>query len=190
MSRKIDQLKITATVENITLVNDVVNTVAALDLHTEHTILEIIVGANSPIPQDALNQILQIVTANTQTLKEIQVTDQEVKAVLDQVDVATNKIAANLTGVAAAQTTEADVVQTISNEIDALVANQGTNGISQATADQLTAIANRLQTSSDNSDAIAAATTAQVPTLQAIAAKGAPVVPPPPPPPVVPAARR
>lgn len=130
--------------------------------------------------------VMQQLADIKQTLGEIKVTDQEVKALLDKIDVTTNKIGDNLTTVAAAQTNEANVIQTISDEIDALVANQGTNGISAETAAQLQAIADRLQTSSDNSDATAAATSAQVTTLQAIAAKGAPVVPAPPPPPVVP----
>lgn len=130
--------------------------------------------------------VMQQLADIKQTLGEIKVTDQEVKAVLDKVDATTTKIGSNLDAVAAAQTNEANVIQTISDEIDTLVANQGSNGISTATAAQLQAIADRLQTSSDNSDKIAAATAAQVPVLTAIAAKGAPVVPPPPPAPAVP----
>jgi len=134
--------------------------------------------------QDNTGVMQQLADIKT-TLGEIKVTDQEVKALLDKVDATTNKIADNLTTVAAAQTSEADTIQTISNEIDALVAGQGSNGISAETAAQLQGIADRLQASSDKSDATAAATASQVTTLQAIAAKGQPVVPPPPPPPTV-----
>lgn len=132
------------------------------------------------------DQVLALLNSIKQDTKEIKVTDAEVLAVLNQVDATTTKTASNLDSISAAQATEAGVIQTISDELDALVANQGSNGISDATAAVLTGIANRLQTSSDNSDKIVAATQAQIPTLQAIAAKGAPTVPPPPPPPPLP----
>lgn len=125
--------------------------------------------------------VMQQLAEIKKTLGEIKMTDQEVKALLNKVDVTTTNIGTNLAAVATAQTNEANVIQSISDEVDALVANAGSNGISPATAAQLQGIADRLQTSSDNSDAIAAATNAQVPVLTAIAAKGAPVVPPPPP---------
>jgi 50S ribosomal subunit-associated GTPase HflX len=120
-----------------------------------------------------------------QTLEEIKMTDQEVKAVLDKVDATTTKIGSNLDAVAAAQASEASVVQDISDEIDALVAKGANSGVSPETASLLTSIADRLQASSDNSDKITAAIQAQVPVLSAIAAKGAPVVPTPPPSPNV-----
>lgn len=131
-------------------------------------------------------EILRRLTRMEKTLLEVKLTDAEVKAVLDKVDVTTTKIGTNLTAVAAAQAAEASTVQTISDEIDTLVKNQAASGISDATAAQLTAIADRLQTSSDNSDAITAAINAQVPVLTAIAEKGAATVPDPPPPPAVP----
>src|SRR5258708_5999463 len=81
--------------------------------------------------------VMQQLADIQKTLGEIKVTDAEVKALLDKVDVTTNKIADNLTTVATAQQSEADTIQTISNEIDALVAGQGTNGISAETAAQL-----------------------------------------------------
>src|SRR5580765_2357199 len=137
-------------------------------LHLESPINITITHAADPALSQKLDQIQS-------TLGEIKVTDAEVKAVLDKVDVTTSKIGDNLTAVAAAQTAEAGVIQTISDEVDALVANAGSNGISPATAAQLQGIADRLQTSSDNSDAIAAATSSKVPVLTAIAAKGAPV---------------
>lgn len=131
-------------------------------------------------------EILTRLTHIERKVDTIIMTDAEVLAVLNQVDATTTKIGANLDTVAAAQASEANVVQSISDEIDALVAGQGANGISDATAAKLTDIANRLQTSSDNSDKVTAAIQAQVPVLTAIAAKGAPVVPAPPPPPPLP----
>lgn len=109
-------------------------------------------------------------------------TDAELQVLLGKVDATTTKIGTNLTAVATAQAAEADTVQTISNEIDTLIAG----GISADSATKLQNIADRLQASSDNSDTITAAIQAQVPVLTAIAEKGAPVVPAPPPPPVVP----
>ena len=109
-------------------------------------------------------------------------TDQEVKVLLTKVDETTNRIGTNLTAVAAAQTEQANVVQEISDDIDRLIA---AGALSAENAASLQALADRLQASSDASDAIAAATSAQVPVLQAIAAKSNPVVPPPPPEPVI-----
>lgn len=138
--------------------------------------LETLLGVNMQI-QSQLDAIRSNQAAIQQTLEEINMTDQEVKDVLTKVDATTTKISTNLDAVAAAQASEATTVQSISDEIDRLVANAGTNGISTATASLLQGIADRLQTSSDNSDKITAAIQAQVPVLVAIAAKGAPTVP-------------
>jgi len=129
-----------------------------------------------------LAEILRLVTLNQKTLQEIKMTDQEVKVLLTKVDETTNRIGTNLTAVAAAQTEQANVVQEISDDIDRLIA---AGALSAENAASLQALADRLQASSDASDAIAAATSAQVPVLQAIAAKSNPVVPPPPPEPVI-----
>lgn len=112
-------------------------------------------------------------------------TDAEVKVVLTGIDATTTKISSNLDTVASVQQSEADTIQTISNEVDALVANAANNGISPETATQLQGIADRLQASSDKSDATVTAIKDQVPVLVGIAAKGAPVVPAPPPAPSV-----
>jgi folate-dependent phosphoribosylglycinamide formyltransferase PurN len=99
-------------------------------------------------------------------------TQQEVQDLLNKVDATTSKIGSNVQ-------TIADVDQKISDEIDAfLAANPAGTVLTDAMVTQLQAHADTLQKSSDASDA-------QVAVLQAIAAKGAPVVPPPPPPPVV-----
>lgn len=83
---------------------------------------------------------------------------QEIDA-LNKIDAATTAIATNLT-------TQAGVVQTISDEVDALVAAQTNAGVPQAIIDQTTALADKAQAAAD-------ALNAQVPALQAIATKGA-----------------
>lgn len=91
--------------------------------------------------------------------KKIMATEAEVKAALDKIDAATTKTAANLQVVA-------DLDQKISDELDALLAKLQTAGVSQELLDATSALAERAQASSDALDA-------QVPVLQAIAAKGA-----------------
>ena len=100
-------------------------------------------------------------------LKEIKVNDTELNNLLSKIDVTTNKIAANVQAIAT-------VDQTISNEIDAFLAAKPTGTVlTDAEATLLQGFADRLQASSDASDA-------QVTVLNAIAAKSAPVVPAPP----------
>jgi len=82
---------------------------------------------------------------------------QEIDA-LNKIDAATTQIAANLTAQAA-------VVQTISDEVDTLVAAQQAAGVPQAIIDQTVALANKAQQAAD-------ALQTQVPVLQAIATKG------------------
>ncbi len=98
-------------------------------------------------------------------LKELQMTDADLQTLLGKIDTTTNATAANVQ-------TIVTVSQTISDEIDAFIASHpaGTT-ITDAELTQLQASADKLQTVSD-------ASTAQVATLQAIAAKGAPTVPP------------
>lgn len=115
------------------------------------------------------------------TLKEIKMTEQEFLAVLTKVDTTTNKIGANLSTIGTIQQGEADTIQTIKTEVDALVAAQQNAGVSDAIVNATKAIADKLQASSDTSDAAVAALQLQVPVLQGIAAAGTPVVPPPPP---------
>lgn len=127
---------------------------------------------NIHITQDADPIVLQRLTQIQTTLGEIKVTQQEMDALLGKIDTTTNKLATNIQ-------TIADVDQKISDEIDAfLAATPVGTALTDAQVAQLQSIADRAQATSDASDA-------QVAVLQAIAAKGAPVVPPPPPPPVV-----
>src|SRR5438477_6899546 len=107
---------------------------------------------NNPFSSKDSQRIISILSELQKSIKELKVTDAEVKAILDKVDLTTNQIGSNLEKVASAQSTEADVVQKISDEVDALVAKAGSLGISTETASQLQAIADRLQASSDNSD--------------------------------------
>jgi hypothetical protein len=130
--------------------------------------------------------VMQQLAAIQKTLGDIQMTEQEFLAALQKVDATTTKIGTNLDAIAAAQSGEASVVQAISDEMDKFVAGGSSNGLSPAAQASLQALANKLQTSSDNSDKITAAIQAQVPVLTAIAAKGTAVVPPPPPAPPLP----
>lgn len=110
-------------------------------------------------------------------------TDQQVKELLTKVDVTTTKIGGNIELLAAAQVEEANTIQEISDDIDRLIAAGALSAENAATLQEL---ADRLQTSSDRSDAIAAAGSDMVPVLKSIAAKSDPVVPPPPPTPPIP----
>ena len=92
-------------------------------------------------------------------LDKIMATEQDVVAALQKIDAATTKIAANVQG-------EANTIQTISDEIDALISKLSNAGVSQALLDEATALAEKTQAASDALDA-------QVPVLQAIATKGA-----------------
>lgn len=105
--------------------------------------------------------------------------EQQIVDALTTIDAATTKIAANQAAIAA-------IDQTVSDEVDTLVADlkaalSGQTPISKATVDKAMATAAKAQAASDASDAL-------VPVLQAIASKGvvAPVpVPVPPAPPTV-----
>ena len=125
--------------------------------------------------QDASSKLDHVLTALAniqQSLKELKMTDAEIAALLGRVDQTTNKLAANVQ-------TIADVDQKISDEIDAfLKAVPAGTVLTDAQVAQLSGFADRLQATSDASDA-------QVTVLQAIAAKGQPQVPPPPPPPQI-----
>jgi predicted GTPase len=103
-----------------------------------------------------------------QKVDHIMATEQQVLDGLAKIDAATTKIAGNVQVVA-------DVLQTVSTEVDALEAALLAAGVSQGLVDQVSAIGDRAQAASDALDA-------QVPVLQAIAAKGVinpvPVAPP------------
>jgi small-conductance mechanosensitive channel len=106
-------------------------------------------------------------------VQTVMATESQIASVLNQIDATTNGIAANLT-------TVASVTTTISTEVDALVTALDNAGVSQALLDQATALGTKAAAASD-------ALNAQIPVLNAIAAKGvlAPPPPPPPPPPAV-----
>jgi len=84
--------------------------------------------------------------------------EQDVLDALAKIDAATTKIGATIQ-------TEANVIQTVSDEVDALVTALQNAGVSQALVDQASALAEKTQASSESLDAL-------VPVLQAIAAKG------------------
>jgi len=116
-------------------------------------------------------------------LDKIMISEQQVADVLNKIDVATTKIATNVQ-------VEADGLQTISGEMDKLqsalaAALAAGTGVSQALVDQANTLQTKVQAASDALDA-------QVPVLQAIAAKGVtnpvPVPVPPPTSPVPPGA--
>lgn len=117
-----------------------------------------------------LRDIIQTEKNISHKLDKIMAAIDDANAALAKIDAATTKIATNIQ-------TEAAVIQTISDELDALVAAGPGQGIPAEFLTKLTAVANGAQASSDALDA-------QVPVLQAIAAKGAtnPVPVPVPPP--------
>ncbi len=127
-----------------------------------------------------LRAILQaLVTSNTTTLdrieqkvNQIMATEQQVIDSLNKIDAATTKIGTNVQ-------TVADVLQTVSTEVDALEAALKAAGVSDALVAQASALGDKVQSASDALDA-------QVPVLQAIAAKGV-INPVPVPPPATPA---
>jgi hypothetical protein len=95
-------------------------------------------------------------------------TEAEITAALDKIDAATTKIGQNLAAASG-------VIGSIGTEVAALVAAMKNAGVSQALLDQAIMIGDHAQLASD-------ALEAQVPVLQAIAAKGAlnpvPIQPP------------
>jgi len=90
--------------------------------------------------------------------ERIMAKEQDVLDALAKIDAATTKIGATIQ-------TEANVIQTVSDEVDALVTALQNAGVSQALVDQASALAEKTQASSESLDAL-------VPVLQAIAAKG------------------
>jgi|ERR1035437_5969656 hypothetical protein len=90
--------------------------------------------------------------------KRIMASESQVIAALQKIDAATTATAANLQIVS-------DTDATISTELDALVAALKNAGVSQALVDQADALSTKVQASSDT-------LAAQIPVLQAIAAKG------------------
>ncbi len=90
--------------------------------------------------------------------ERIMAKEQDVLDALAKIDAATTKIGATIQ-------TEANVIQTVSDEVDALVEALQNAGVSQTLVDQASALAEKTQASSDSLDTL-------VPILQAIAAKG------------------
>jgi hypothetical protein len=126
--------------------------------------------ANNNEIKQLLTQLLSIANQNTQTLKEIKMTDQEVSDLLDQVNTTTN-------GIAARQTADSTTLGTVKTELEALLAAPpSVSGLSAETSAKLQAMATTIGTLKSNADANSTV-------LEAIAAEGQPVVPPPPPPP-------
>jgi hypothetical protein len=125
--------------------------------------------------QVQLDRLEQMVTQSLANEEKLMATEQQVVDALTKIDAATTSIAGNLT-------TVASVTDTISTEVDALVAALQAAGVAQSTVDMAVAIGAK-------ADAASTALNAQVPVLQAIAAKGVinpvPLPPPPPPPPPV-----
>jgi hypothetical protein len=147
--------------------------------------------------QDRIEELLRTVLTNTE---KITMTEQEFGAVLQKVDLATTHIGENTTAIAGTvdsmatlEASNGQILETISSEIDTLLANNP--GISQSLSDAVTAIQAKVdnaKAASDTlkmaSDAVKAQLDAQVPALQAIATKGAgsPVPVPPSPSPNLP----
>ena len=107
-------------------------------------------------------------------VNKIMATEAQVVAALNRIDAATTAIAANLQIVS-------DTNATISTDVDTLVTALQNAGVSQTLVDQANALGDKAQASSDT-------LAAQIPVLQAIAAKGVlnPVPVPVPAPTVVP----
>jgi uncharacterized phage infection (PIP) family protein YhgE len=97
----------------------------------------------------------------------------ELKDALAAIDAATTKIAANVEVQATALQTQANTIQTISDEMDALELALKNAGVPQELIDQANGLASKTQAASDAMDTQVTALQAQVPVLQAIAAKGA-----------------
>lgn len=123
-----------------------------------------------PVTTAALARIEHKLDTIIDKENQIMATEAEVQLALQKIDDATTKTAANVQVIA-------DLDQQISNEVDQLLAAAQAAGVSQAILDRITSIGAKAQASSDALDA-------QVPVLQAIAAKGVvnpvPVEPPPP----------
>lgn len=112
-------------------------------------------------------------------------TTQEELDLLKQIDDATTAIGANVDTVVTSTGNIATTANTISTEIDALLAN---NAVPPAVATQLSAIGTRIASLGTSAATASSTLAAQVPVLEAIATKGAgtPVPVPVPEPPVVP----
>lgn len=112
--------------------------------------------------------------------------EEQTLALLTKIDTTTTHIGGNITSLSSVVQAEADTVQTVSDEFDALIALIAANSnIPQSITDAAQALADKLQASSDTSDLVVGALNAQATALTAIAAKGQPVVPTPPPTPVI-----
>lgn len=131
----------------------------------DQPLLQLLQGVVSTKQQQQLDRI-------EQKVDRLIMNDTELRALLTKVDATTTHIAGSFQLLS-------DTTQTISNEMDTLIAQgQAAGTISPEAAAQLQQLADRAQTVSDASDPLVAA-------LQAVAAKGAPVVPEPPPTPTV-----
>ncbi len=125
------------------------------------------------------DEVKVLLTEILETTKEIKRMDQATLDLLKKIDDTTNHLASNIQTVADTTATIATTDQTISDELDALIAAETASG--NTPPDVLAAFqaaADKLQSNSDLADTAVTALQAQVPVLQGIAAKGAPVVPP------------
>jgi len=126
------------------------------------------------VPHDArLDQVLTLVNQIKGDTTKIMANEQQVIDALQKIDAATTKTGGNIQIIA-------DTLQVVSKEVDDLETALKNAGVSDTLVSQATSLGDRVQAASDALDA-------QVPVLQAIAAKGVvnpvPVEPPPPPPP-------
>lgn len=118
-------------------------------------------------------------------VQQIMATEQQALDALKKIDTATTAIAANVQTVSTTTTTIATGLGNVSTEIDNLLAALKNAGVSQAVIDSVTALGTKVDTLQTASQGASDALAAQVPVLEAIAAKGVtnPVPVPPPPPP-------
>lgn len=127
-------------------------------------------------------EILQQLRSLNIKVEEIKHMDQETQNVLNKIDTSTTKIGANVGIIATNTQTIANTDQVISDELDALIVKL--TALGNTPPDVLQALqkqADNLQKNSDASDAAVVALQAQIPVLEAIAAKGQPTVPDAPP---------
>jgi len=135
-------------------------------------------SASSPATKTDLKRI-------EDKIDQIMATEQQVIDALAKIDAATTKVGTNVQAVATTVGTVSTGLQTVSDEMDAILAALQNSGVSQTILDQASALGDKVQAASDGLQAASDALTAQVPVLQAIAAKGVlnPVPVPPPAPP-------
>lgn len=168
-----------------------------IDVHIHNEMVESGVSAK-------LDQILTMLGVIKAQNERILVNEAEMKTALTRIDVATTAAGTNLSVIGDVMGSVSDnvtamgtAVGTISTEMDALIAKLLDAGVPQELVDQATGLGAKADAIVTASEAVVTAanaaknaTTALVPVLNGIAAKGENVVPipvpPPPPPPVLP----